>query len=371
MLKTEIMAMKINYDSREYLPVYLKYSRLPTKTEYQKVIDLYRIGVGGDGFHEGLNFHSDGHEVKFYIPPTCIPSRKIINNEFIVFSFSYKEDKICPSSILGVHAGARILSQKGVDRGASVGIPGVGSYTYHAVSPDYLTTIFTTPIQYNTHDDKYLPILEKWGNGVRYLNKDHAINILKTAFNNVLNKLNEVSNINDSEMAIMLHEKTVIKNILSIYFNVEVDGSDSALLICDDYYLDEGYQEADKEIGYKGEELIYDREVRYMEDNNLPTYHVEWLSQMKPQAVFDIKTVRLIDGELKNYFLEVKSSKCGYGESVSFSERQNEFFKKHKDRSSIVFVNYDEIDPKVTYKTYDELHDEFSLVPIKYKLKIK
>lgn len=373
MTHPELMAMKINYDSREDLPPYLKYSRLPTQREYQKVIDLYNNkGIGGDGFHEGLNFHPEDNEVKFYIPPTCIPSKEKINNEFIVFSFSYKGDKENPSSIIGVHAGARILSSIGIDRGLSnVGVAGAGNYTYHAVSPRMYTTIFTTPIKYNTKDDKFLPILDKWGFGIRYLEEKHAINILHTAYSNVVEKLAHTNGINLAEREVVLHEKSVIENILLKYFQVKIKDSNLEFDSYPDYFIDDSFQEPDKEVGLKGESLIYNEEIEYMVKNNLPISLVEWLSQMNPSAVFDIKTARLINGRLQEHFLEIKSSKLGYGESAYLSERQNQFFREHKDASHIVFVNYNGGEAEITYKTYDELHEEFHLSPIKYKLALK
>ncbi|MBS0858610.1 protein NO VEIN domain-containing protein [Providencia rettgeri] len=372
MQQIEIMAIKINYDSREDLPSYLKYSRLPTKREYKKFVDLYnKKGIGGDGFHEGLNFHPENNEIKFYLPPTCIPSKDKMNREFIVFSFSYKGDKENPSTIIGVHAGAKILGADGIDRGESVGLSGVGDYTYHGVSPRMLTTIFTTPIIYNSKDGRYLPYLGKWGYGRRYLDKIHAVNILQTAYVNATKKLESEKYINLAEKEVVLHEVLVIKNILSKYFGINMDDNKLNENISSDYFMDDNYQEADNEIGYKGEHYVFEKEIEYMENNKLPISLVEWLSQMNPTAVFDIKTVRIVNGKLQEHFLEVKSSKLGYGESAYLSERQNKFFKEHKKNSHIVFVNFNGDEPEVSYKTYDELNEEFHLSPIKYKLLLK
>ncbi|MEQ4671999.1 DUF3883 domain-containing protein [Providencia vermicola] len=364
----EMMAIKIHYDNRNDLPPYLKYSRLPTKKEYQSYLQRYEeTGSGGDGFHEGLNFHPENDEVKFYLPPTCIPGKAKINSEFIVFSFSYSD----PGKIIGVHAGARILGGEGIARGESVGLDGVGDFTYHGISPRMLTTIFTTPIKYNIRDDRFLPVLEKWCFGKRYLEKKHAINILKTAYANVLENLENNTPINLAEKEVAIHEILVIKNILFRYFHIDMESIELQAGVNTDSLVDTHCQEADRDIGEKGEKYIYEKEIEYMENNNLPTSLVEWLSRMTPTAVFDIQTARLINGKVQEHYLEIKSSKYGYGENVYLSDRQIRFFEKHKECSHIVFVNFNGDEPKEIYKTYNELNKEFYLSPIKYKLRPK
>lgn len=363
-----MMAIKIHYDNRSDLPAYSKYSRLPTKKEYQKYLELYEDeGKGGDGFHEGLNFHPENDEVKFYLPPTCIPGYTKINSEFIVFSFSYSN----PGTIIGVHAGARILGAEGINRGLNVGLDGVGDFTYHGISPSMLTTIFTTPIKYSIKDDRFLPVLEKWGFGKRYLEKKHAVNILMTAYANVLKKLENEKSIKPVEKVVATREIQVLKNILFKYFQIDMDDTERRAEVGTDSFVDTHYQEVDREIGEKGERYIFEKEIEYMEKNNLPTSLVEWLSQIDPRAVFDIKTARLQDGKIQDHYLEIKSSKLGYGESAYLSERQIRFFEEHKEHSYIVFVNFNGEEPKETYKTYHELNEEFYFSPIKYKLLAK
>jgi hypothetical protein len=74
---TKFMAIKIHYDHRQSLPTYLKYSKVPTEDEYNEYLELYDEGVGGQGFHECLNFAiPEEGDVKIYLPPTCLPAQK-------------------------------------------------------------------------------------------------------------------------------------------------------------------------------------------------------------------------------------------------------------------------------------------------------
>jgi hypothetical protein len=96
---TRFMAIKINYDRRASLPAGLKYSRLATTQENNEYLKLYQgKGIGGDGFHECLNFFiSDNKPVRIYFPPTCRPDKKTIGDEFVIFSFTYASDPERPN----------------------------------------------------------------------------------------------------------------------------------------------------------------------------------------------------------------------------------------------------------------------------------
>jgi hypothetical protein len=50
------MAIKVHYDHRSSLPTELKYSKAVTKGEHDEYLRLYKEGIGGEGFHECLNY---------------------------------------------------------------------------------------------------------------------------------------------------------------------------------------------------------------------------------------------------------------------------------------------------------------------------
>jgi hypothetical protein len=91
------MAIKIHYDHRPRLKPHLKYSLVPTQNEYREYLDLYRTeGVGGEGFHECLNFHRpETGNVKMYLPPTCRPGERFLDEEFVIFRLPTKATRRC------------------------------------------------------------------------------------------------------------------------------------------------------------------------------------------------------------------------------------------------------------------------------------
>ena len=107
------IAIKIHFDHRNDLPPHLKYSRPATAAEHQEFLE----GIGGNGFHECLNFRIPKQgSVRTYLPPTCIPAKDKLNDEFVIFSFTYQQDPDMPPSIVGVHGRARIFGRDGRPR---------------------------------------------------------------------------------------------------------------------------------------------------------------------------------------------------------------------------------------------------------------
>ena len=165
----QFLAIKTHYDHRKTLPKYLKYSRVPSINEYNDYLELYRDeGVGGEGFHECLNFNIKEEEnTKIYLPPGYIPNQEKCDDEYIIFTFTYKTDKELSSCIIGIHAGARITNREGISRNDIQTIEGVESLTYHAESQPNLTTLLSSPIEYSFKEGIYTPIFKSWGNGLR------------------------------------------------------------------------------------------------------------------------------------------------------------------------------------------------------------
>jgi hypothetical protein len=124
----------------------------------------------------------------------------------------------------------------------------------------------------------------------------------------------------------------------------------------------------DKEIGYRGELEVYKREIDYVRSLDLNDNSVEWLSQGVPTSVYDIKSVREKEGKIVDHYIEVKSSKMGFGENVYISSRQVEFFKNNLDSTSLAFVNFVGEEFSISYKSFDDVLGEFELAPVKYKL---
>ena len=358
---TQFMAMKIHYDHRKSLPSYLKYSKVPSEDEYNEYLALYESGVGGQGFHECLNFAiPETGNVKIYFPPTCLPSQNLVNEEFIIFSFTYKQDQELPSVVLGVHAGVSIDNLEGIIRSDYKIDGGVEDLFYHASSDSDLTTLFTSPLSYNFKEGIYTPVYRSWGYGNRYVEERHALNMLNAAYDNAKN-----SHIlaNGTKKIVVEREIYVLENILQRYFGIKPEKR-----LSNNIKSTIENSSIDKEIGYKGELAVYNKELEYVKSIGLSKDSVEWLSQGVPSSVFDIKSVRKKENKILEHYIEVKSSKLNYGDNIYISSRQVDFFKENIERTSIALVNFNEDTPDITYKTFDQLNREFLLEPIKFKL---
>ncbi|HAT49873.1 MAG: hypothetical protein HQL07_14365 [Nitrospirae bacterium] len=363
----EFTGVKFHHDHRRSLPTHLKYSRQATANEYQAFRNLYKGGEGGDGFHECMNFSINGQEcVKIYLPPTCEIRKEIINNEFVIFSFTYVGNGTFPPCIVGVHAGVKIVNlENGIIRNDVPKNPSYGALTYHAEARPELVTLFSTPIPYDCTQGIFTPIYEMWGSGRREIGKEHAKAILKEAYSNIF-KTKDISLL---KKEILGRELKVINDIYSRCFNEPVSNDVDKVAI---RFGAENFSVADNELGRLGEEYVYQREIDYVKENKLDASLVEWISQVNPQSVFDIKTVRIIAGKVIDTYLEVKSSKMPFGENIYVSSRQIEFFEQNHDNSSFVFVNFTENEaPKVKYMSLNDVKNKFEFTAIKYHLSPK
>ena len=364
---TNFITIKVHYDHRPALAPHLKYSRTPTSEEYNEYLDrFHEDGIGGGGFHECLNYAIPDEEgVRIYLPPTCLPAKKKLEEEFVIFSFIYAEDDDIEmrSHIIGVHAGARYLSRDGIVRPDIEQIEGIDALTFHAEAPSDMVTLFNPPLYYNCKDGIYTPPYGRWGYGLRYIEKEHAQNIIDDSLERAKEEL--LRSTKTKKMAIN-RQIEVLNRIKDRYF------------LSEELHEKKGKTPSfvphlpDKELGYLGEREVYERELAYVKKLGKPASDVEWISQTDPQSPFDIKSVRKTkDGGYCDHFIEVKSSRVDNYANIYVSARQIEFFENNKNNGIFMFIIFD-ISNKVKEiqkYTLRQLYENFELVPIKYKLR--
>jgi hypothetical protein len=215
---TTFMAIKIHYDHRKSLPIQSKYSRTPTFDEYQEYLRLYKSeGIGGYGFHECLNYKiPERGAVQIYLPPKYIPHKRHWHDDLVIFSFTYRRDREKPACVVGVHAGAHILSKDGIIRPDDQQLDNVAPLTFHAEAPADFVTLFVAPLPYNVQDGRYMPKVLTWGNGLRYIKKQHAERIIDDSLMLAQGKLSNTG-ASLSELEFLKRQIAVLKNIKSRY----------------------------------------------------------------------------------------------------------------------------------------------------------
>jgi hypothetical protein len=126
----------------------------------------------------------------------------------------------------------------------------------------------------------------------------------------------------------------------------------------------------DQEIGFLGEQAIFNRELESVRRLGLEPAAVEWVSQAVPQAPYDIKTIRRHGVEDQDHYLEVKSSGAEDGPNIYISSGQLDFLAAHKLSSSVVIVRFNAQGEVTNIQdlSFAELCKQFELIPIKYKL---
>lgn len=361
------LTVKIHYDHRE-LPAHNKYSRPANVEEY----DEYEApgDQGGEGFHECMNFmHREDEPVKIYLPPTAIPGDDKAGDDFVIFWCTYKADHELPARIVGVHGGATFAKNpiRGVVRRDVEHLSGLhDKWVYHATAPEELTTLFVPPLPYDVSDGRYMPVLKSWGNGRRYIDEQHAANILSDAMRDAKQRLDRAP---DSEKMVVRREVEVILNLADRY----------GLALKSDQRTKQQkkvggkFALPDKELGELGEKVVYERELAYAKSVGVEAVCVDWTSKQAPQSPFDIKTIRKVNGNVRDHYLEVKSSRVGeLGANVFLSIYQLEKIEGYGDAGQFVFVRFDGTKVAgVDYMTVAELRERFSLNPIKFRLEPK
>ncbi len=364
---TKFIAVKINYDHRDLLPRHLKYSTIPTQVQYQEYLDQFQDeGIGGNGFHECLNFKiPESGPVRLYLPPTCLPSSKNTTEDFVIFSFTYKGDKKLPAHIVGVHAGATILSTEaqGILRGEDQRIEGIEPLQYHAEAPADLVTLLTPPLKYENKQGLYTPPYSSWGFGLRYIEQVHAKSIVAASIDSATRALSSATVVEHETIQRQIEVLHRIDNKYSLGAIEGKAGKGSG-------NSNPPSSPPDREIGYLGEKHIYERELQYVKSIGCKQNEVQWVSQSAPTSPFDIRTVRLSStGLLQEHFIEVKSSIMGEA-NVYISSGQLSFFSEHEQNATFAVVTFNATRnaQDVREITLSELVAEFELVPIKFKL---
>lgn len=363
-----IMGIKIHYDHRPSLAPYLKYSTLPTAEEYDQFLSMFRDeGTGGNGFHECLNFAMrEGQPVRIYIPPTCLPSAEKMDEEFLLFSFSYKGTDTFPPSIVGVHGGVKFLSVEpgGIPRLDHQSIEGVDEpLHFHAEAPASLTTLLVPAIDYDFRAGLHTHPYRNWGYGNRYMLPEHAAEIIGQAIQHAEAAL---ASAEISKWEALERQLDVLDRI-NLRYSLGISRSMSARVGPTSH----GGGLPDGDVGYAGERFIYDREIMAAKRMKIDLSRVEWISQSVPSSPFDIKTVRRSGGREYDHFIEVKSM-GGNDLNVYISSGQCDFFKTREDCGTFALVRVSDSGSEVLEElSFGELQNKYDFVPIKYKLRLK
>lgn len=240
-------------------------------------------------------------------------------------------------------------------------IPGIEeSLHYHAESPSHLTTLFIDPIEYDNTVGTHTPVYSKWGYGLRYIKKHHAVSIIKSAYDAAIKKLPSAS---ISQKEVITRQLQVLQNIDSHYSFDIISNSNKKITTTD----------PSSENGRIGESFIYRMEIEYVKSIGKPASSVEWVSQNTPASPFDIKTIRLHNGKFEDYFIEVKTTTNADDPNIYISSYQIDFMRENTESSSIFLVGLDaEKTPKLL-ETYSIKNFEasFDLMPIKFKARKK
>jgi hypothetical protein len=96
--------------------------------------------------------------------------------------------------------------------------------------------------------------------------------------------------------------------------------------------------ERDREIGQRGEALVYREELKRVKNLGYPESRVEWISERDPGADHDIRSVGC-DGE--DLYIEVKSTT---GKDGRFQWSKNEFDLARSLRDRYVLYRVYEVD---------------------------
>lgn len=358
------MAIKVHYDHRSSLPTELKYSKAATKREYYEYLKLYKEGIGGGGFDECLNyFIPENGPVRMYLPPTCIPSEDSVNDELVIFSFTYGSDQEMPSRLIGVHGAAHLLNRDGLVRPER---NEVKLHYYVEADADFVT-LFSSPLEYNPRDGRYTPRYQRWGFGLRYIDKTHAENIISEQLKIIANGL--TSNPDESKRAVMEREVIVLRRLYDRYITGGGTGVARANKPVKAPTNFAGIP--DKELGDLGEKHIYERELAIASKLGQPASRVKWVSRGEPQSKFDIMSIRELDGAIRDHYIEVKSTTVLDDTHIFVSAREIAFLDEHNDHCSVVLVRFnpDKSLKDVRDFTIDQLRERFELVPVSFRLR--
>jgi hypothetical protein len=156
----KFVAIKINYDDRD-LAAESKYAVVPNADELKRFRERFENErTGGYGFHECLNFQiKEDAPVQAYLPPTGIPQD--MDDEYVIFSFTYQSETSFPSTVLGVHGAATLINKDGVSRPEIRRIGDGDKLGYHIEAEPDFVTLFSSPLPYDKRSDRYVPLAKR------------------------------------------------------------------------------------------------------------------------------------------------------------------------------------------------------------------
>jgi hypothetical protein len=330
----KFLAIKINYDDRDLAPE-SKYAVVPLADELERFRQRFENeGRGGYGFHEGLNFQiKEDAPVQAYLPPNGIPQD--MDDEYVIFSSTYQHETLFPSTVLGVHGAANLISKHGVSR---PGMPRIGKdkLSYHFEADSDFVTLFSSPLPYDPRSAGYVPLGKgPWGNGLRYITPSHAANILSDALAKGAQDLKSGSN---SYRAFVQREIKVINRIRTVY---GLDEGSSQKRSKQGSATKKGagfWGLPDKILGEKGEEFVFRREQKWARKEGFKRDMLSWASQSNPTLPYDIATVRYSPEGHREHFIEVKSTTLDDLTNIYVSPQQIDHMKDNPDASSFVVL---------------------------------
>lgn len=360
------LAIKVHYDHRPSLPAELKYSKAVTKREHDEYLRLYGEGIGGEGFHECLNYFIPENEpVRMYLPPTCIPGEETINDEFLIFSFTYSLDREMSSRIIGVHGKARLLNREGLVRPE----PNEVDLSYHVEADADFVTLFPASLQYSPRDGRYTPHYQRWGFGLRYIDKTHAENIISDQLGIAEREL--AGNPDESWRVVVEREVGVLRKIYDRCISNTVSDTSVPPENNKPRGAIANFGIPDKELGDLGEKHIYERELTFASKLGQPESRIKWVSRASPQSPFDIMSIRELGGVIRDHYIEVKSTTVFDDTHIFVSAPEIEFLDGHSDHCSVVLVRFN---PDRTVKdirdlTISQLRERFEFMPVSFRLR--
>ncbi|MGF6693994.1 hypothetical protein M2318_004078 [Metapseudomonas resinovorans] len=251
----------------------------------------------------------------------------------------------------------------GIPREDIENVEGIEPMHYHAEAPADLVTLLVPPLPYDHQDGIFTPQYQNLGYGLRYLTEEHAQNIVNASLESARLELKRSS---ISQRTVIERQIEVLERVNERYFKASRTGLVTP---------PKGSKPTlpNKDIGYLGEKLIYERELEYVKSINLAASEVEWVSQSAPTSPFDIKTIRELNGGYRDHYIEVKSSTALDDVSIYISSGQIDFFEEAQENGSFTFVQFDRERQHVSTRdlSIKEIKEEFELSPIKYKVSKK
>lgn len=343
-----IIAVKIHEDSRDYIPACMKYSKQPASVEeYEEFLEIGEEGKGGLGFHECMNFKvCEDDSVKFYLPPRYTPTPSKTNKSFAIVWVSYS-----PHKILGVQLNCTIRgdSKNSFLRDDSSFEYKGAPLCYHGFTDSSSSILFNEPL--DLIENRHTPKFQRWGSGLRYLKPKHLKNIFEDRVRALSQKRQKNSYENE--------ELSKIRMFVNLPQNDAITTADGQ----------RNHPVPDKVLGDWGENFVYQDQLQRAEKEGLSSKEIIHTSQLDPQSVYDIESIKKTkDGNVPIY-IEVKTTQTMENPSILISARQINFARNNSENHLFAFV--DASKKTIRYLTLADVEKEYDKIPEKYRLKRK